>query len=112
MSLIYLGWESTYMLREPGGPCACGFRGEQGAGLQLILGILVKMDGWCRQLGKTLGVANGFAIKHRIAPNLQVGSCLMSICINNGALDHAWEPSEGIKHDSDYQLGKAPAVGG
>lgn len=68
------------------------------------LGILVKMYGRRRQLAKAFEVVDEFAKKHRLTPNLQVRSCLMSICINNGALDRALELFEAIKHDSEWQV--------
>lgn len=68
------------------------------------LGILVKMYGRRRQLGKAFDVLTDFAAKHKLTPNMQVRSCLMSICINNGALDRALELFEGIKRDSEGQV--------
>lgn len=68
------------------------------------LGILVKMYGRRRQLDKAFDVVHGFAAKHKLTPNVQVWSCLMSICINNGALDRAVELFEGIKRDSEGQV--------
>jgi len=68
------------------------------------LGILVKMYGRRRQLQKAFDVLTEFAPKHRLTPNMQVRSCLMSICINNGALDHALELFSAIKHDSEGQV--------
>jgi len=68
------------------------------------LGILVKMYGRRRQLQKAFDVLGDFAAKHRLTPNMQVRSCLMSICINNGALDQALELFDAIKRDSEGQV--------
>jgi len=68
------------------------------------LGILVKMYGRRRQLQKAFEVLSDFAPKHKLTPNMQVRSCLMSICINNGALDQALELFAIIKRDSERQV--------
>merc|ERR1719343_1262346 len=68
------------------------------------LGILVKMYGRRRQLGKAFDVLNEFAAQHNLTPNLQVRSCLMSVCINNGALDRALGLFDAIKKDSEGQV--------
>lgn len=68
------------------------------------LGILVKMYGRRRQLGKAFDVLGDFAAQHKLTPNIQVRACLMSVCINNGALDRALELFEAIKRDSEGQV--------
>merc|ERR1740121_1764031 len=68
------------------------------------LGILIKMYDRRRQLAKAFEVVSEFAAQHQLTPNMQVRSCLMSVCINNSALDRALELFEGIKSDSDGQV--------
>jgi len=64
------------------------------------LGILVKMYGRRRQLHKALEVVKELPAKHGFFPNAQVRTCLMCTCINNNALDTAFEVFEDVKKHS------------
>jgi pentatricopeptide repeat protein len=61
------------------------------------LGILVKMYGRRRQLHKALEVVKELPARHGFLPNAQVRTCLMCTCINNNALDTAFEVFEDVK---------------
>merc|ERR1719223_2448383 len=64
------------------------------------LGILVKMYGRRRQLQKALDVVNVLPARYGFQPNSQVRTCLMCTCINNNALDTAFEVFEDVKKHS------------
>lgn len=61
------------------------------------LGILVKMYGRRRQLDKALEVVEKLPKRYNFSPNAQVRTCLMCTCINNNALDTAFEIFEDLK---------------
>jgi len=64
------------------------------------IGILVKMYGRHRQLHKALAVVKELPARHGFLPNAQVLTCLMCTCINNNALDTAFEIFEDVKKHS------------
>merc|ERR1719223_75954 len=71
------------------------------------LGILVKMYGRRRQLQKALEVVNVLPARYGFQPNSQVRTCLMCTCINNNALDTAFEVFEDVKKHSQGVDAKA-----
>jgi len=71
------------------------------------LGILVKMYGRRRQLHKALEVVKALPARHGFQPNAQVRTCLMCTCINNNALDTAFEVFEDVKKHSQSIDAKA-----
>jgi len=71
------------------------------------LGILVKMYGRRRQLHRALEVVKELPARHGFLPNAQVRTCLMCTCINNNALDTAFEVFEDVKKHSQSVDAKA-----
>mmetsp|Transcript_78572 Transcript_78572/g.163244 ORF Transcript_78572/g.163244 Transcript_78572/m.163244 type:complete len:1079 (+) Transcript_78572:191-3427(+) len=61
------------------------------------MGILVKMWGRRRQLDKAFEALATLPTKHGFVPNTQVKTCLISACINNGAVEEAFEVLDSIK---------------
>lgn len=55
------------------------------------LGILVKMYGKRRQLGKAFEVLETMRKRFNLKPNPQVRMCLLCVCVNNNAMDKAQE---------------------
>lgn len=61
------------------------------------VGILVKMHGKRRQLHQAFETIEMMANRFNLKPNPQVRMCLLCVCVNNNALDKAWEVFEQMK---------------
>mmetsp|Transcript_51436 Transcript_51436/g.110068 ORF Transcript_51436/g.110068 Transcript_51436/m.110068 type:complete len:1039 (-) Transcript_51436:95-3211(-) len=66
----------------------------------ITLGILVKMYGRRKQLHKAFNVLERLPKRHGFKPNSQVMTCLMCACLNNGAVDRAFDIFEDLKRAS------------
>jgi pentatricopeptide repeat protein len=70
---------------------------NQIAASTFTLGILVKMWGRRRNLDKAFEAVRELPRKHHFSANPQVLTCLMCTCINNNALDRAFEVFQELK---------------
>jgi pentatricopeptide repeat protein len=61
------------------------------------LGIVVKMYGRRRQLGKAFEAFEEIPRRNGFQPNQQVRTCLMSACLNNASPERAMEVFQGLK---------------
>eukprot|EP00443_Scrippsiella_acuminata_P049481 CAMPEP_0115431788 /NCGR_PEP_ID=MMETSP0271-20121206/31754_1 /TAXON_ID=71861 /ORGANISM="Scrippsiella trochoidea, Strain CCMP3099" /LENGTH=1046 /DNA_ID=CAMNT_0002857085 /DNA_START=146 /DNA_END=3284 /DNA_ORIENTATION=+ len=61
------------------------------------MGILVKMYGRRKQLDRAFEAMETLPKRHGFAPNPQVKTCLVCACINNNALDRAFEVFDDLK---------------
>lgn len=87
-----------------------GMKNNQITPSHYTLGIVVKMWGRRKQLDKAFKALETMPRRFRFAPNSQVHTCLMCACLNNDAIDRAFEVFENLKSSGQGVDSKAYAA--